>query len=164
MDNIINFLPPRRCTAMRINPKTQSEEERNADENEPLSALVFKTMADPYVGKLTLFRIYSGMLKSDTAVYNPNKDQMERIAQIYLVTGKKQEPVDQAQAGDLVAVAKLQHTTTGDTLCDKEKPIILKEIQFPKPVYTAAISPKAKGDEEKISAGLSRLAEDPTLK
>ncbi len=166
MDNIINFLPsPKDAPSIKgINPKTQSEEERNADENEPLSALVFKTMADPYVGKLTLFRIYSGMLKSDTAVYNPNKDQMERIAQIYLVTGKKQEPVDQAQAGDLVAVAKLQHTTTGDTLCDKEKPIILKEIQFPKPVYTAAISPKAKGDEEKISAGLSRLAEeDPTF-
>lgn len=166
MDNIIDFLPSSKDvpSAEGINPKTKSEEERNPDENEPLSALVFKTMADPYVGKLTLFRIYSGTLKSDTTVYNPNKDQMERIAQIYLVTGKKQEPVDQAQAGDLVAVAKLQHTTTGDTLCDKENPIILKEIQFPRPVYSAAISPKAKGDEDKISVGLSRLAEeDPTF-
>ncbi|HHY13077.1 MAG TPA: GTP-binding protein, partial [Thermoanaerobacterales bacterium] len=114
MDNIINYMPSPKDVppAEGLNPETKEKEIRNVGEDEPLSAIVFKTMADPYVGKLTLFRIYSGKLKSDTTVYNPNKDQTERIAQVYLVTGKKQEPVDVAYAGDLVAVARLQHTTT----------------------------------------------------
>ncbi|NPV44184.1 MAG: elongation factor G [Firmicutes bacterium] len=166
MDTIINYLPsPKDTPAVKgVNPKTGEKTERKADDSEPFCALVFKTMADPYVGRLTLFRVYSGVLKSDSTVYNSNKGETEKIGQIYVMHGKKQEAVPEVQAGDLAAVAKLQYTTTSDTLCDKDNPIQLKEIQFPKPVIAAAIQPKAKGDEEKIGSGLSRLAEeDPTF-
>ena len=113
-------------------------------------------MADPFVGKLTVFKVFSGVLKSDSSMYNATKDETEKSGQIYILKGKKQESVDEVVAGDIAAVAKLQHTSTNDTLCDSEKPIILKQIDFPKPVLTLAAEPKSKGDEDKISTGLSR--------
>ena len=140
------------------------EARRNPSEDEPLAALVWKTTADPFVGKLTLFRVYTGVLRSDSTVFNANKGKAERIGQLFLVKGKTQEPVAEIGAGDLGAVAKLAETTTGDTLCDREKPIVLPGIVFPKPVLTLAVEPKTKGDEEKIGGGLARLMEeDPTF-
>lgn len=145
-------------------PGSDEEVTRQPSAEEPLSALVFKTMADPYVGRLSLFRVYSGVLKSDSQVHNSTKGTDERIGQVFLIKGKEQIPVDSVVAGDLAAVAKLQQTTTGDTLCDKNKPIKLKPINFPQPSLSMAVHPHAKGDEEKVSTGLNRLAEeDPTF-
>ena len=146
------------------NPKTDEAEERRPDPKEPFSAMVFKTVSDPFTGRLSLFRVYSGTVKSDSTVYNPNKDCSERIGQILLPEGKKQKAVSEAVAGDIVAVAKLKETTTGDTLCDAGKPIIYECPVTMKPVISFALEPKSKGDEEKIFSGLSRLTEeDPAL-
>lgn len=146
------------------NPKTGEEEQRRPDPKEPFSAMVFKTVSDPFTGKLSLFRIYSGTVKSDSNVFNPNKDCNERLGQILLPEGKKQKPVSEAVAGDIVAVAKLKETTTGDTLCDPLKPIIYECLGSQKPVISFALEPKNKGDEEKIFTGLMRLSEeDPAL-
>jgi len=156
--------PADRPAAKGKNPKTGAEEERPASEDAPFSAFVFKTMADPYVGKLNLFRVYSGALASNSSTYNASKEKSERIGQLFLIRGKQQEPVDKVGTGDLGAVAKLQETSTGDTLCDEAKAIIFAPTEFPKPVYQVAIQPKTKGDEEKISQALSRIREeDPTL-
>jgi len=130
----------------------------------PLAALVFKTLADPFVGKLTYFRVYSGAFESDSRVYNPRTGQEERIGQVYRITGKEQTPVKRVGPGDLGGVAKLSSTITGDTLCDKGQPLILEGVQFPRPVYSVAITPKSQPDLDKLSAALSRLLEeDPTL-
>ncbi|HOB34801.1 MAG: elongation factor G [Firmicutes bacterium] len=132
---------------------------------EPFRALVFKTMADPYVGKVSFFRVYSGQIASDTQAYNLNKGKTERIAQIFLFRGKNQIPVAKVVAGDIAAVAKLQDTSTGDTLCDKGNKHLLKGIQFPIPMASFAVEPKSKNDEEKVSSGLARfLEEDPTFR
>lgn len=140
-------------------------EKRLPSDNEPFSALVFKTMADPFVGKLTLFRVFSGVVHSDSQVYNGNRRVLERIGQLFLIKGKIQESVRQLSAGDIGAVAKLQATFTGDTLCDKDHPLTYPEIEFPQAKLALALEPKAKGDEDKISSGLSRLMEeDPTFK
>lgn len=129
-----------------------------------LSALVYKTMADPYVGKLTLFRVFSGTIRSDSSAYNVRTGQNERIGQLFLIAGKDQVPVSKIGPGDLGAVSKLQDTTTNDTLSSKDKKVSIKPIAFPKPVMTMAIQPKAKGDEDKIGSGLARLSEeDPTF-
>lgn len=134
-------------------------------ENQPFSALVFKTTADPYVGKLSYFKVLSGKLKPDIAVYNATKDKMERIGQIFTLRGKHQEAISLVNTGDIAAVAKLQFTGTGDSLTDKEKPTIHPPLSFPKPMFTVAVQPKSKGDEDKLSSGLSRmLEEDPTLR
>ncbi len=166
MDTIINYLPSpadRPSVTGKV-PESEETVERKADVNEPFAALVFKTMADPYVGKLSLFRVYSGSLKSDSIVYNSSKDKEEKIGQLFVMRGKEQINVSKVEAGDLAAVAKLQHTTTSDTLCDKNHPIVLKPINFPRPVVAASAEPKSEGDEEKISTGLARLAEeDPTF-
>ena len=147
-----------------INPKTDAEETRAADADAPFSALVFKTMTDPYVGKLSLFRVCSGVFHSDSQVYNVNNDTNERIGQLFVVRGKNQEPVQQIGVGDIGAVAKLNVTSTGDTLADKDNPIKYAPISFPDPVMSLAAEGKTKGDEEKISSGLSRLVEeDPTV-
>lgn len=130
----------------------------------PLSALVFKTTADPFVGKISLFRVFSGTIRSDTQVYNTNEDATERLGQLFFMKGKQQEPVDQVCAGDIAAVAKLGVTASGDTLCDKANPVVLPGIDFPKPTLAMAMKPKTKGDEDKIGTGLSRLTEeDPTI-
>lgn len=131
----------------------------------PLCALVFKTIADPYVGKVSIFRVYSGTITADSTVFNPKKDITEKIGHLYILRGKKQIEVSSLSAGDIGAVAKLSETSTGDTLCSKQEPIILEGIEFPEPNLSLAIVPKTKGDEEKIYAGLQKLMEeDPTFK
>lgn len=166
LDTIVSSFPSPAVSksVTGVSPKTGAEETRNAKESEPFSALVWKTMADPYVGKLSLFRVYSGVFRSDSSVFNANKDQQERIGQLFVVRGKNQEPATQIVAGDIGAVAKLSVTSTGDTLTDKERPIQYRAISFPDPVMSLAAEAKAKGDEDKIGSGLARLLEeDPTL-
>lgn len=147
-------------------PGEQGEEAtRKTTADESLSALVFKTLADPYVGRINFFRVFSGTIKSDSQVYNSSRDKMERLGQVFLMRGKNQVSVNEIMAGDIGAVAKLSDTSTGDTLCDKGNPVILRPISFPSPVISYAVNPKSKGDEDKVFAGLTRfLDEDPTLK
>jgi elongation factor G len=146
------------------NPKTGEPEIREPKEDGPLSAFIFKTIADPFAGKLNLFRVYSGSINADSVVYNSKKDVKERIGQIFLLEGKKQKPVGFASVGDIVAVAKLKETTTGDTFCDEKKPIVFEETKLPLPAISYALTPKSKGDEEKITASLARIhEEDPTM-
>lgn len=162
MDAICEFIPSpaERPAEVGYNPNTKTEEKRTFKKDEPLSCIVFKTMADPFVGRLNLFKVCSGVLKPDSVVFNSVKGDIEKIGHIYTMRGKKQEPVQAAEAGDIVAVAKLQFTSTNDTLCEKEHPIVLRQIAFPQPVISFAAVPKSKGDEEKISAGLQRLTEE----
>jgi elongation factor G len=146
------------------NPKTGEVETREPKEEGPLSAFIFKTIADPFAGKLNLFRVYSGSLSADSTVYNSKKETKERIGQIFLMEGKKQKPVGFASVGDIVAVAKLKETTTGDTFCDEKKPILFEETKLPLPVISYALTPKSKGDEDKIHSSLTRIhEEDPTM-
>lgn len=152
--------PADRGKVAGINPKTNEVEERAPEESEPFSALVFKTTSDPYTGKITVFRVYSGVLNSDSSVYNASRDCMERIGQIYELEGKKQKPIKQAVAGDIVAVAKLKETVSGDTLCDADKPIIYEPAKSLEPVISYAIQPKTKNDEDKIHGALQRLMEE----
>jgi elongation factor G len=138
--------------------------ERAPAESEPFSALVFKTTSDPYTGKITIFRVYSGVLNSDSTIYNSTKGVEERIGQIYELEGKKQKPIKQAVAGDIVAVSKLKETVTGDTLCDPAKPIVYEPAKQLQPVISYAIEPKTKADEDKIHGALHRMIEEePTL-
>jgi elongation factor G len=135
-----------------------------AKDGGPLTALVFKTIADPFAGKVTMFRIYSGTLKSDSSVQNVVKGAKERIGQLLLLRGKQQTPVESLGAGDIGAVVKLKETQTGDTLCDEKTTVRLPEITFPTPVISFAVEPKAKGDEDKMSIAFTRLREeDPTI-
>ncbi|MBI4688407.1 MAG: elongation factor G [Nitrospirae bacterium] len=147
-------------------PRGKKEEiTRKPLDAEPLSAQVFKTVADPFAGKLTLFRIFSGVLKADSTVYNSTRDTKEKIGQIFYLMGKKHVPVSKAGAGEIVAVTKLKDTLTGDTLTDHDKPILFEPIQFADPMISYAIAPKSKGDEDKVSLGFHRmLEEDPSLK
>lgn len=166
LDGIMNFLPsPADIEALEgLVPGSDAVQNRKPAANEPFSALVFKTLADPYVGKVTMFRIYSGTLKSDTSVYNASRDKTERIGSLFFLQGKEQVMVEEASAGDIVAVAKLAETMTGDTLTDSAHPLVYKPIEFPKPVFSVAVEPKSKGDEDKIGSGLTRLSEeDPTF-
>jgi len=146
------------------NPKTEEVEEREAKEDGPFSAFVFKTIADPYAGKLTVFRVHSGTIHPDSTIYNSTKKVKERIGQIYAMEGKKQKPLGLAMAGDIVAVAKLKETTTGDTFCDEKNPIIFEPTNIPSPIISYALTPKSRGDEDKITSALTRLnEEDPTI-
>lgn len=140
------------------------DEEIGPDEAGPLAALVFKTTADPYVGKLTYFRVYRGVMRSDTRVQNTRTKEEERVGQLYVMRGKEQISVPHLSAGDLGAVAKLADTLTGDTLCDEEHPVTLPGPVFPSPVYSVAVSPKSKADQAKLGPTMSRICEeDPTL-
>ncbi|RJX23539.1 MAG: elongation factor G [Dethiobacter sp.] len=157
--------PADRPPALGSLPNKGDEASRRADKDEPLSVLVFKTLADPYVGRVNYFRVYSGTFKSDSQVFNFNKDKAERIGSLFFMRGKNQIQTDQVIAGDIGAVAKLAVTGTGDTLGDKNNPIIFPPIEFPNPVISFAVEPKSKGDEEKVGAGLARfLEEDPTFR
>ncbi len=139
-------------------------EEISPDQDGPLAALIFKTTADPYVGKLTYFRVYRGMIESDSRCYNPRSDEEERLGQLYVMRGQEQIPVPHLRAGDIGAVAKLAETLTGDTLCDEETPVTLSGPVFPSPLYAVAIRPKSKGDQAKLGSTLTRICEeDPTL-
>jgi len=166
LDAICQYLPsPRERDAVSaMNPATKQEEAIEADSTGPLAALVFKTSADPYVGKLTYLRVYAGTLHSDSTVWNSAKERQERIGQLYVLRGKNQEPVPHLIAGDIGAVAKLAETTTGDTLCTREHPLAMPAIEFPRPTMSLAVQPKTKADLDKLGSSLSRLVEeDPSL-
>lgn len=156
--------PLERGPAEGTNPKTGEAETREPKADVPFSAYVFKTIADPFAGRITLFKVLSGSVGADATLYNATKDVKERIGQIFALQGKKQEPVGIAEVGDILAVAKLKDTLTGDTLCDEKAPIVYPPVMPPTPVISYAIRPKAKGDEEKITAALARIREeDPTI-
>lgn len=145
-------------------PDTKVEVIRTVDDGQPFSAAVFKTIVDPFVGKISLFKVYSGSLRKDTEVLNSSKDEVERVANLFLLRGKKQMEVDHVGAGDIGAVSKLQYTETGDTLCDKAKPILYHSIEYAEPCIFLAVEPKDKKDEDKIGTSLQRLMEeDPSL-
>lgn len=166
MDGIMEYMPSPvdRPAEKAVKPGTETAVEIKANAADPVSILVFKTIADPFVGKISIFRVISGTLKSDTILLNVNAEKTEKLAQLYMLRGKKQTPVDRLVAGDIGAVAKLSVTNTNDTLCDQTNPVILEGIDFPEPCLSLAVEPKAKGDEEKISSGLHRLMdEDPTI-
>jgi elongation factor G len=145
-------------------PGKDEEVSRTRTKDAPMCSLVFKTLADPYVGKLTYFRVFSGVFKSDSTVLNSTHGKSERVGQLYKVTGKEQTSVPQLAAGELGAVAKLGETFTGDTLCDKDQPVLLPAIEYPVPVMSLAVAPRTKGDEDKLSTALGRVSEeDPML-
>jgi elongation factor G len=132
---------------------------------EPLSALVLKTLTDPYVGRMNFVRVYTGELRSDSVIYNANKEKSEKIGQIFYVQGKNQQPTGDVPAGDICVLVKLQETATGDTLGTKEKPVVLEGIDFPEPTLSLAVVPKSKGDEDKLSIALARIVEEePTIR
>ncbi|MBI3325297.1 MAG: elongation factor G [Nitrospinae bacterium] len=166
LDLVLAFLPSpvERPPVEGTRSRSSEGVVRKPSEGEPFSALVFKTIADPYAGKLSLFRVCSGQASSDSVVYNATRDGRERIGQIFMLQGKTQAPVGAVSVGDIVAVAKLKTTVTGDSLCDERAPIIFPAIDFPKPAISFAVEPKSKADEEKVSQGLARLMEeDPSL-
>lgn len=152
--------PQERGSVEGKNPKTGEPEVREPKEDAPFSAFVFKTIADPFAGKLNLFRVYSGSVNADSTLFNSRKDVRERIGQIFMLEGKKQKPVGFAGVGDIVAVAKLKETTTGDTFSDEKKPIVFEGTRLPLPAISYALTPKSKGDEEKITASLVRIHEE----
>ena len=164
---VIDYLPSpdNREPVMGKALKDDSTIERQPDPQGPFSSLVFKTIADPYAGKLTLFRVISGSIKADSSVFNASRETNERVGQIYMLQGKKQVPVSEILAGDIGAVGKLKVTQTSDTLSEQGNAIVFENIQFPVPVFSQAILPKTRADEEKISAALHRVTEeDSTLK
>jgi elongation factor G len=167
LDAIVDLLPSpaERGEVAGTDPVTKKETTRRPAADAPFSAFVFKTVADPHAGRFSLFRVYSGVFKSDSTVHNASRDVAERVGNLELLEGKNQTPVPEIQAGDLGAVAKLKETQTGDTLCDKAHPIVYPPLVFPEPATTFAIEPKTRGDEDKISAALHRLMEeDPVLR
>ncbi len=167
LDAIIDYMPaPTDIAAIKgINPETEEEDERHASDDEPFSALAFKIMTDPFVGKLCFFRVYSGMVQKGTAVYNSVKDSDERFGRILQMHANERADIDVCYAGDIAAVVGVKNTTTGDTFCDEKHPIILESMVFPEPVIRQAIEPKTKAGQEKMSIALAKLAEeDPTFR
>ena len=166
LDAINTYLPSPtdRGPVKGFDPKSKAEISREADPDGPFCAYVFKTVADPYAGRLSVFRIYSGTVKSDSSFYNANKETSERFGQLFLPEGKNQKSVESAGPGTFAAVAKLKDTVTGDTLCQEAKPIILPAPEAPKTVVTFAVEPKSRGDEDKVYSSITRLIEeDPSL-
>jgi len=167
LDNIVEYMPaPTDIAAIKgVNPDTGEEDERHASDDEPFSALAFKIMTDPYVGKLCFFRVYSGAVSKGTAVYNSTKDSDERFGRILQMHANERTDIDVCYAGDIAAVVGVKNTTTGDTFCDEKHPIILESMVFPEPVIRQAIEPKTKAGQEKMGIALSKLAEeDPTFR
>ena len=166
LDAVVAYLPsPLDVGAVRgVNPKTEEEESRDPSDDAPFSALAFKIMADPYVGKLAFFRVYSGTLKAGSYVYNPVKGKRERIGRILQMHANHREELEEVYAGDIAAAVGLRDTATGDTLCDENHPILLESPDFPEPVIAQAIEPKTKADQDKLAVALQRLMEeDPTF-
>ena len=167
LDAVIDYMPsPLDIPPIKgIVPDTEEEEERPADDNGPFAALAFKIMADPYVGKLAFFRVYSGTLDSGSYVYNSTKGKKERVGRILQMHANKREDIEKVYSGDIAAAVGLKVTTTGDTLCDEKHEIILESMEFPDPVIEIAIEPKTKAGQEKMGIALAKLAEeDPTFK
>lgn len=167
LDAIVEYLPsPLDLPSVKgINPRTEEEVGRQPDDNEPFSALAFKIMTDPFVGQLTYFRVYSGVLNSGSYVYNSTKDTTERIGRLLKMHANKREEIKQVYAGEIAAAVGLKNTTTGDTLCDKDNPVILERMEFPEPVISIAIEPKTKVDQEKMTISLQKLGqEDPSFR
>ena len=167
LDAVIDYMPsPLDIPPIKgIVPGTEKEEERPADDNAPFSALAFKIMADPFVGKLAFFRVYSGTIESGSYVYNSTKDKKERLGRILQMHANKREDIEKVYSGDIAAAVGLKVTTTGDTLCDEKHEIILESMEFPDPVIEIAIEPKTKAGQEKMGIALAKLAEeDPTFK
>jgi len=167
LDAVVYYLPsPLDIPAIRgIDPKTEEEVERHPDDNAPFSALAFKIMTDPFVGKLTYLRVYSGVLKAGSYVLNSTKNSKERVGRLLLMHANHREEISEAYAGDIVAAVGLKNITTGDTLCDMEHPVILESMDFPEPVISVAIEPKNKASQEKMTIALQKLSEeDPTFK
>ncbi len=161
---ITHYLPSPADREATIAMRDGAEIQVTASEDEPLLAFVFKTTADPYVGKLTYLRVYSGVMRSNSQVFNAGKGKEERLGQLFMIRGKTQEPVDAIPAGDIGAVAKLQDTTSGDSLSTREAPMVLPGLTFPHPPFAVAIEPKTKADLDKLGSALTRLAEeDPTV-
>ena len=167
LDAIVDYMPsPLDIPPIKgVNPKTDEEDERPADDNAPFSALAFKIMTDPYVGRLSFFRVYSGHLTTGSSVLNSTKNVKERIGRILQMHANHREDIEEVFSGDIEAAVGLKNTTTGDTLCDEKAPIILESMEFPEPVIRVAIAPKPKAGQEKMTMGLIKLAEeDPTFK
>ena len=167
LDAVVDYMPsPVDIPPIKgINPETEEEDERKASDSEPFSALAFKIMADPFVGKLAFFRVYSGTLTSGSYVYNSVKGKKERIGRILQMHANKREEISEVYAGDIAAAVGLKDTTTGDTLCDQDHEIVLESMEFPDPVIEIAIEPKTKAGQEKMGIALAKLAEeDPTFK
>ncbi len=166
LNAMVAFLPsPAEIERKALSLATEEEVALTADPNGPLVVQVFKTMADPFVGKLSYFRVYSGTLSADCRVYNVNQQEEERIGQLYSVRGKEQKPVESVQAGDIGVVSKLSVTTTNDTLCDRGAPFRVPAVEYPEPLYAVAVFPSTKADLDKLGASLTRLVEeDPTLR
>ena len=167
LDAIVDYLPSPIDVdhVMGINPDTGEEEIRKTDDEEPFAGLAFKMVADPFVGKLAYFRAYSGTLSAGSYVYNATKGKKERVGRLVLMHANHREEIDQIYSGDICAIVGLKDTTTGDTLCDEDHPIILEKMEFPEPVIQVAIEPKTKAGQEKMTLALLKLAEeDPTFK
>ena len=167
LDAVVDYLPsPVDVPAVRgVKPGSEETVERKSDDNEPLAALAFKIMTDPFVGSLTFVRVYSGVLASGMQVLNSVKETKERVGRMLHMHANHREDIKLAHAGDIVAIAGLKGTTTGDTLCDPAKPVMLERIEFPEPVIEVAVEPKTKGDQEKMATALGRLAqEDPSFR
>ncbi|SDM42840.1 elongation factor G [Halarsenatibacter silvermanii] len=167
LDAVVDYLPsPTDVPPVEgFHPETEEELTREADDDAPFSALAFKIMSDPYVGKLAFFRAYSGVLESGSYIYNSTSEERERIGRILQMHANHREEREKVYAGDLAAAVGLKHTTTGDTLCDDEDPIILESMDFPEPVISVAIEPKTQAEQDKLSEALQKLAEeDPTFR
>lgn len=167
IDAIVNFMPsPLDIPPVKgTNPETGEDDERAADDDKPLAALAFKIATDPFIGKLAFTRVYSGVMKSGTYVYNSTKGKKERIARLVKMHSNHRQEIDELHAGDLGAIVGLKETSTGNTLCDEDSPIVLESMEFPDPVIDVAIEPKTKAGQEKMGIALAKLAEeDPTFK
>ena len=167
LDAIVDYMPaPTDIPPIKgVNPKTEEEEDRPSDDNAPFSALAFKIMTDPYVGRLSFVRVYSGTLSTGTSVLNSTKGQKERIGRILQMHANHREDIETIYSGDIAGVIGLKNSTTGDTLCDEKHPVILESMEFPEPVIRVAIEPKTKAGQEKMGVALMKLAEeDPTFK
>ena len=167
LDAVIDYMPaPTDIPAIRgVNPETGEEDERPASDDAPFSALAFKIMTDPFVGKLCFFRVYSGSMEKGSAVYNSTKDKEERFGRILQMHANDRKDIDVVYTGDIAAAIGVRYTTTGDTFCDEKHPIILESMEFPEPVIRVAIEPKTKAGQEKMGIALAKLAEeDPTFR